>query len=121
MTSAIDIRAATPADAWAILAMNERVAAEAPFFLAYEMDPATGADVLQAKLGLGQGGDAVLIAADGAEVIGAALLRRHLHPAFFGVLQLAVSIDPNWRGKGVGKALVAAAIDWARQEGARRV
>jgi L-amino acid N-acyltransferase YncA len=49
------------------------------------------------------------------------LLRRYLHPAFSGVLHLAVSTDPDWRGRGVGKALVAAAIDWEKHEEARRV
>ena len=100
--------------------MQARVAAEEPWFLAYDIDPASGSDLLQAKLAADEGqGDAVLVS--GNPVVGAALLRRHLHPAYRGVLQFALSVDPANRRQGVGRALAEAALAEARRLGSRRV
>ncbi len=115
------IRPAAAPDAAGIVALNARMAADTAHFLAYDIDPASGADMLQAKLGRGEGGDAILVAVAGEAVLGAALLRRHLHPAFEGVLQLGVSADPDRRRQGIGSALIAAALQAAAAARARRV
>lgn len=39
----------------------------------------------------------------------------------FGVADLGMVVDRRWRGRGVGDALLAAAIDWARAVGAHKV
>lgn len=118
-------RAAIATDAEGLLALNQRVAADASFFLAYDIDPISGAEVLQAKLGdldLSGEGDGVLIADSGdGHIVGACLLRRHRHPAFQGVLQFALSVDPDWRRKGIGRLLTSAAIGAAVDAGARRI
>ena len=104
--------------------MNERVAADALEFLAYDIDPITGAEMLQAKLGaldLSGEGDGVLVADSAGAIVGACLLRRHAHPAFRGVLQLAVSVDPDWRRKGVGRMLVDGAVGVATAADVRRI
>lgn len=122
MSVDIEIRAARPEDADGVLALNRRVAADAPYFLAYEMDPASGAEMLQAKLqGPGGDGDGVLVATSAQRVVGAALIRRHRHPAFAGVAQLALAVDPDWRGKGVGRGLTGQTIETLRDAGARRL
>lgn len=122
MSAAVEIRAASPDDAEGVLALNRRVAADAPYLLAYDLDPATGAEVLQAKLGdVRAGGDGVLVAVAADGVVGALMLRRHRHPAFAGVLQLGLAVDGEWRGRGVGRALVARAIEDARAAHARRL
>ena len=115
-----NVRRALASDAEGLLALHARVAADAPWFLAYELDPASGAEVLQAKLaGDSRAGDAILAAGD--PIVGAALLRKHRHPAFAGVLQLAVSVDPSSQRQGVGRALVAGALAEAERLGTRRV
>ena len=48
---AISVRLAGPDDAAALIALSERVATDAPYFLAYDVEPASGADMLQTKLG----------------------------------------------------------------------
>lgn len=121
MSAVLDIRAAVPADAEAIVAFNGRVASEAAQFLAYDIDPVTGADMLKAKLAAGPGGDGVLVAeADGA-LVGMLLLRRHLHPAYRGVLQLGLAVDPDRRRQGIGRRLLRTAIVSARSAGVRRL
>lgn len=121
MSGAWRIRPAKAPDAAGLVALNARLAADAPQFLAYDLDPVSGADMLQAKLGQEEGGDAILVAAAGDAILGAALLRRHLHPAFVGVLQLGVSVDPDRRRLGIGRALIDAALQAAAMAGARRV
>ena len=125
MSDLAQVRAARAEDAAGLQALNARIAADALEFLAYDMDPVSGAEMLQAKLGaldLSGAGDGVLVADDGAgAIVGACLLRRHAHPAFQGVLQLAVSVDPDWRRRGLGRMLVDGAIGVASSAAARRI
>lgn len=126
MIDSPQVRAARAADAAGLQALNARVAADALEFLAYDIDPVSGADMLQAKLGaldLSGAGDGVLVADDGAggAIVGACLLRRHAHPAFQGVLQLSVSVDPDWRRRGIGRMLVDGAIGVVTAAKARRI
>lgn len=64
-----------------------------------------------------------LVAERGGRVIGMAGMMRGLtfnddHPS---VRLLSVVVDPAERGGGVGAALLAAAEEWARAQGARQV
>ena len=118
---ATSIRLAQPADAEALIALSARVAADSPYFLAYDVDPASGADMLQAALGRNSERGCVFMAAEGHAAIGALLARPHGHPAFNGVIQLGLSVDPDHRRKGIGRALMQAAIEWARASGHRRL
>ncbi|MEQ9126106.1 MAG: GNAT family N-acetyltransferase [Alphaproteobacteria bacterium] len=122
MSAVLDIRAAGPADAEAIVALNRRVAAEAAQFLAYDIDPVTGADMLKAKLAAGPGGDRVLVAAAAeGTLVGMLLLRRHLHHADQGVRQLGLAVDPDRRRQGIGRRLVRTALVSARAASVRRI
>lgn len=119
---AVEIRLAIPGDAAGILALNERVAGDSAYFLAYETDPGSGADMLRAKLGAG-GGDSgcVLVACVNGGIVGVLLARAHQHPSFVGVVQIGLCIDSEWRRAGIGRGLVDAAIAWARVGGHRRL
>lgn len=39
----------------------------------------------------------------------------------YGVADLAMAVAEGWRGRGVGRALLAAGVDWARSTGAHKV
>lgn len=122
MTSDVFIRVAAPEDAAGVVALNGRLAADAAYFLAYDIDPVSGAEILQAKLGGSVGGDGVLVAVtDADDIVGMAMLRRHRHPAFEGVLQLGLGVDPDARRLGVGAQLAAASVAHAEAAGARRI
>ena len=58
-----------------------------------------------------------LVAVDGAEIIGSIHVMRSKHG--FGEIGMAVARE--WRGRGVGSALLEAAIDWARREGLHKL
>jgi L-amino acid N-acyltransferase YncA len=119
---AISVRKAGPDDAAGLLALSERVAADAPYFLAYDVDPASGADMLQAKLGAAaNSSDCVWVAVGDGSVQGALLARAHAHPAFTGVIQLGLSVHPDHRREGLGRALMMTAITWARAQSCRRL
>ena len=45
----------------------------------------------------------------------------HLHLARYGVAELGMAVAAGWRGRGIGSALLAEAIDQARKAGAHKV
>src|SRR5215467_6146027 len=54
-------------------------------------------------------GESVVAVAD-RQIIG----MLHIEVSRHGFGELGMLVDPGWRGRGVGSALVAAAIGWAR-------
>ena len=55
--------------------------------------------------------DGTIVAVAGGEVIGSI----HVAPSRFGFGEIGMAVARDWRGAGVGSALMAAAIDWARE------
>jgi RimJ/RimL family protein N-acetyltransferase len=54
-----------------------------------------------------------LVAVNGDQIIG----MIHVEVARYGVGEIAMLVDREWRGHGVGSALLQAAIGWARGPG----
>ena len=61
--------------------------------------------------------DGTLVAVAGAEIVGSVHLEVSRHG--FGEIGMAVARD--WRGRGGGTALLAGAIDWAREQGVHKL
>ena len=61
--------------------------------------------------------DGTLVAEAGGEIVGS----LHVERSRFGFGDLGMAVAREWRGRGVGSALVAAAIDWARQQGMHKL
>ena len=61
--------------------------------------------------------DGTLVAVAGAEVIG--LL--HVEESRHGFGELGMAVAREWRGRGVGAALLEAAIDWSRERGLHKL
>jgi putative acetyltransferase len=59
----------------------------------------------------------VLVAVAGGRVVG----QVGLDLAPYHVASLGMFVDPGWRRRGVGNALVAAAVAWARRRGAHKL
>jgi RimJ/RimL family protein N-acetyltransferase len=55
--------------------------------------------------------EGTLVAVAGAEVVGSI----HVDARRFGVGEVGMAIARPWRGRGVGSALLDAAIEWARE------
>ena len=62
----------------------------------------------------------VLVAEDGGELIGICTAYQDMHSVRFGyrVWVEDLAVDPDRRSQGVGRALLGAARDWARERGA---
>jgi RimJ/RimL family protein N-acetyltransferase len=58
-----------------------------------------------------------LVAVAGGEVVGSLVVFE----SGWGVGELGMMVAREWRGRGVGSALVAAAIDWARGRGLHKL
>ncbi len=57
----------------------------------------------------------VAIAVD--EVVGS----LHVEQSPFGFGEIGMMVARDWRGRGIGSALVAAAIDWGREQGLHKL
>lgn len=61
--------------------------------------------------------DGTLVAVAGTEVVAS----LHLWPGPHGFADFGMAVAKEWRGRGVGSALVAAAIEWAREHGLHKL
>jgi RimJ/RimL family protein N-acetyltransferase len=61
--------------------------------------------------------DGTLVAAAGDDLVGLV----HVEPTRHGFGELGMLVALEWRGRGVGSALVAASIEWARQRGLHKI
>ena len=58
-----------------------------------------------------------IVAAEPERIVGLISLTREEHEAVQHVASLGISVDASWRGRGVGTALMAAGLGWAREFG----
>ena len=61
--------------------------------------------------------DGTLVAVAGPEIIGS----LHVEPSRFGFGEIGMAVAREWRGRGVGAALLTAAIAWARERGLHKL
>lgn len=59
----------------------------------------------------------IFVADDGGRVVG----ELGIEVAGYGVAEFGMMVATDGRGRGIGSALLQAAIDWARQHGAHKV
>lgn len=111
------IDVARPEDAPALLGLHARVLAEDRWFIAGLAELPDTVDSMRARIRSfdSSPNSTFLVARDGPGPVGFLTLsggglRRITH-----VARLEVMVDAPHRGKGVGRALVAAGLQWARQ------
>ena len=61
--------------------------------------------------------DGTFVAVADAEIVGSLHLERSRH----GFGEIGMAVGREWRGRGVGSALLAAAIEWARERGLHKL
>jgi RimJ/RimL family protein N-acetyltransferase len=61
--------------------------------------------------------DGTIVAVAGGEVVGSI----HVDASRHGFGEIGMAIAREWRGRGVGSALMAAAIEWARERGLHKL
>jgi RimJ/RimL family protein N-acetyltransferase len=61
--------------------------------------------------------DGTLVAVAGGELVGS----LHVQRSPFGFGEIGMEVAQEWRGRGVGSALLAAAIEWSREQGLHKL
>jgi RimJ/RimL family protein N-acetyltransferase len=64
---------------------------------------------------------AVYVAEEGGHIVGRLSVARDQHPASRHVADLGLMVAAEHRRRGVGTALLEAAVEWARQAGVRKL
>ena len=64
---------------------------------------------------------AVLVADDEGRIVGRLSIARDEHPASKHVADLGLMVAASHRRRGIGRALLDAAVDWAREAGVRKL
>ncbi len=61
--------------------------------------------------------DETLVAVAAGEIVGSV----HIGPTRHGFAEIGMAVAREWRGRGVGSALLAASIEWARERGLHKL
>ena len=112
----VTVRPATLADVDAVVAMLAEVAGEGRW-IATEAPVDVGRRRRRMVEDIEREDAVVLV----AEVAGERVGELGLHLAGYGVADLGMAVAAAWRGRGIGSALLAEAIDRAREAGAHKV
>jgi RimJ/RimL family protein N-acetyltransferase len=116
----IVIRPATPRDAASFLELYRAVAAEGGFI---RTEHVTGsARTYRRRLRASwTDREAAILAVAGDRVVGSLGIQRDEHPVTRHVATLGMHVARDWRGRGVGAALMRRAIEWARSVGVEKL
>jgi RimJ/RimL family protein N-acetyltransferase len=103
----VTVRQATPADIDALLDLLEEVAAERRFIAT---EPPVDRDARRPRfLRTLEGGGCLLVAEAGGEIVGDLGIEVANGRGYLGM-----AVAAGWRGRGVGTALLSAALEWSR-------
>lgn len=110
--TAFEVRRARPEDARALAELIAAVAEERD---GIATEPPVDVDAWTGRIAASIAGTVVAVA--GGELVGS----LHVEASRFGAGELGMSVARAWRGRGVGSALLAAAIEHARAEGLHKL
>jgi putative acetyltransferase len=109
------IRRAEPADAPALVRLAEAVGREREgWILASEGWRSIADERRYLKTVLRHPDAAVFVADDDGEIVGRLSLARDPHPASRHVADLGLMVAAAHRGRGIGRQLLEAAVEWSR-------
>jgi putative acetyltransferase len=116
----VEVRPARPSDARQILDLVKAVAAERRFIRTEEVPWTVRQLRRQFRRSWTSTGARIVAVADG-RVVGDLGITREKHANLRHVAELGMSVSREWRGRGVGSALLAEALRWAEWSGVEKV
>ena len=116
------VRPAQPADAAALVQLGAAVGREPEGWLIASASWRSVADERRYLRAMKRFPDAaVLVADDEGLVVGRLSIARDQHPASKHVADLGLMVAASHRRRGIGRALLDAAVAWARDAGVRKL
>ena len=116
------VRPAVPNDADALVALAEAVAAEPEGWLITDSAWRGVGDERRYLRALKRYAHAaVFVAEAGDGIVGRLSVARDPHPASAHVGDLGLMVAPAWRRRGIGRTLLAEAVDWGRESRIRKL
>jgi [ribosomal protein S18]-alanine N-acetyltransferase len=117
------VRPADPGDAPGLKGLGDAVAAEPEGWLATQDGWRTVGDERRYLRAIRRYPHAAVFVAEAedGEVVGRLSIARDQHPASRHVADLGLMVAQSHRRRGIGGALLAAAVDWARANDVRKI
>jgi RimJ/RimL family protein N-acetyltransferase len=116
----VEVRPVGPRDSRQVLALVRSVAAERRFIRTEEVRW-TLRELRRQFRRPWTSTSARIVAVAGGVVVGDLGIKREEHAVLRHVAELGMSVAPEWRGRGVGSALLAEAFRWASWAGVEKV
>ncbi len=117
------VRPADPADASRLKELGDAVASEPEGWLATQDGWRSVGDERRYLRAIRRYPHAAVFVAEleDGEIVGRLSLARDQHPASRHVADLGLMVAMSHRRQGIGRALLAAAVDWARRNGVQKL
>ena len=117
-----EVRRARAADAAALVALAEAVGSEPEGWLVTDGSwRSVGEERRYLRSIARYPHAAVFVAEEGELIVGRLSLARDPHPASAHVADLGLMVAASHRRRGIGRALLGASAEWARQSGVRKL
>jgi RimJ/RimL family protein N-acetyltransferase len=117
------VRPAEPGDAQGLKDLGDEVSAEPEGWLATDDGWRSAADERRYLRAIRRYPHAAVFVAEAEDgsVVGRLSLARDQHPASRHVADVGLMVARSYRRRGVGRALLAAAVEWAREHDVRKL
>jgi RimJ/RimL family protein N-acetyltransferase len=120
--SEFEVRRAVPGDAAGLAALGRKIGSEPEGWLISDgAFPGARAERRYLRAIRRSTSAAVFVAEAPAGIVGRLSVARDIHPASRHVADLGLMVARNHRRRGVGRALLAQAVEWARDVGVTKL
>jgi RimJ/RimL family protein N-acetyltransferase len=116
------VRPATPGDAVALTELGRDVSAEPERWLITDGDWRSAGDERRYLRAIRRSADAAVFVAEAdGGIVGRLSVARDTHPASPHVADLGLMVSASHRQRGIGRALLETAVDWAKEVGIEKL